>query len=446
MADPDRMRVFPSAAAPAGELTVPGDKSVSHRAAMLAALADGTSILGNFLVSEDCLNTLHAVETLGAEVARQGTDVKISGLGGRFRAPLRELDMGNSGTGLRLLAGLLAGHPFVSTLTGDASLRSRPMRRIADPLAQMGCEAELLGENGCAPLRLRGGALRGIWYRLPMASAQVKSCVLLAGLYARGVTTAIEPLPTRDHTEIVLRRMGVPVETDGLRVSVEGSAGEPLALRCVQGIVPGDFSSAAFWIAGAAARPGAELTIRNVGLNPRRTALLDFLKRMGADIAVRPAPEPAEGEHGPWEPAGDIVVRGRALEGTETGGEEIPNLIDELPIVGVLGALAKGRTVIRDAAELRAKESDRIATLARGLTAFGVRVEEQPDGLTIHGGGRIRGGCEADSCGDHRIAMAMAILALFADQPVTIANVACIATSYPGFRDAFAALGGHTEP
>lgn len=442
MKNQDSIIVHPSATAPTGTLSVPGDKSVSHRAAMLAALAPGPSIIGNFLVSEDCLNTLRAVEILGASVLREGAHVKIVGLDGRFRATARELDMGNSGTGLRLLAGLLAGQPFVTTLTGDASLRSRPMRRISEPLTQMRCAVDLLGENGCAPMRIGGGRLQGIWYRLPMASAQVKSCVLLAGLFAEGRTTVIEPLPTRDHTEIVLRRMGIPVDIKGSHISVEGTGGEPLKLKSVQGIVPGDFSSAAFWITAAACRPGAELTVRNVGLNPRRTALLDVLRRMGADIEAHPDPDEAHGDGGPWECTGQIVVRGRALAGTETGGAEIPNLIDELPLIGVAGALAEGPTVIRDAAELRVKESDRIATLAQGLSAFGVDVEEHPDGLTVYGGSGIRGGGAVNSHGDHRIAMAMAMLALFADGPARIDGVACTATSYPGFWDTFSELGG----
>jgi 3-phosphoshikimate 1-carboxyvinyltransferase len=428
--------VYPHPRAVRATVEAPGDKSVSHRAAMLAALAGGTSIIRNFLVSEDCLNTLHAVETLGAAVRREGTDIKMVGVNGRFRVPARELDMGNSGTGMRLLAGLLAGHPFVSVMTGDASLRSRPMRRIREPLERMGCAVELLGPNQCAPIRIRGGALEGVWYDMPMASAQVKSCLLLAGLFARGRTTAIEPLPTRDHTEIMLRRLGATVEIDGARVTVEGSGGEPPALRGTTLTVPGDFSSAAFWMVAAAARPGSQLTLRHVGLNPRRTALLDVLRRMGA--AIRVQARESEDAHGAEELQGDIEIRGAELEGTQVGGTEIPNLIDELPLIGVAGALARGTTSIRDAAELRVKESDRIATLAQGLARCGVSVAERADGLEIVGGSRPQGGATVDSGGDHRIAMAMAVLALFADRPVRIENVACVATSYPGFWDTLA--------
>lgn len=422
-----------------GSVRVPGDKSVSHRAAMLGALASGTTILENFLVSEDCLNTLRAVQKLGASVLRDGDLVKIKGTGGLFHASPSELDMGNSGTGIRLLSGLLAGHSFVSQLTGDASLRSRPMRRIQEPLEKMGAHVELLGAGGTAPLRIRGGALRGIAYALPVASAQVKSCVLLAGIFANGTTTVIEPKPTRDHTERMLRAMGIRVTADRNAISVEGAGnGRSPALKPVNMAVPGDFSSAAFWIAAAAARPGAEIVLESVGLNPRRTALLDVVRRMGADVEVRGvglkfSAEPYVRGGDDYEPIGTIVVRGRPLSGTEVGGGEIPNLIDELPLVAVLGALASGRTAIRDASELRVKESDRIATMARALATMGVAVEEKPDGMIVTGSSSIRGGGTVETRGDHRIAMASAILALSADTPVTIRDVSFIATSYPSF-------------
>jgi len=405
---------------------------------MLAALADGTSVVEGFLTSEDCLNTLTAVSALGARVKREGTDVHIVGTNGRFHAPSGVLDMGNSGTGARLLTGLLAAHPFTSEITGDASLRSRPMRRIKEPLELMGARIELLGPNGCAPLRVHGGRLRGIEYRLPVASAQVKSCVLLAGLLAEGTTTVLEPVETRDHTERLLKAMGVPVRCDGLRISVEGCGGEGLRLPGSRWVVPGDFSSAAFWIVAAAVRAGSEVVVEGVGLNPRRTGLLGILRRMGAEIAVQESPggdDAGRTASGPaaWEPVGKISVSGRRLRGTEIFGAEIANVIDELPIAAVAGALADGQTVIRDASELRVKESDRIAAMAACLRAFGVRVEEHPDGLTVYGGARIRGGGTIDSRGDHRIAMAAAVLAKFADGPTRINGVACIATSYPSF-------------
>jgi 3-phosphoshikimate 1-carboxyvinyltransferase len=433
-----------------GTLRVPGDKSISHRAAMLGALAGGESVIEGFLTSADCLNTLAAVAALGAAVRREGTRVRLGGTGGRFRAPAHELDFGNSGTGLRLLAGLLAGHEFTAQLTGDASLRARPMRRIREPLERMGARVELLGAGGCAPLRIAGGRLRGIEYALPVASAQVKSCVLLAGLFAEGVTTVIEPEATRDHTERLLARLGIPLRREGLRVSVTGTGGAPLRLPAGRLQVPGDFSSAAFWLAAAAAREGSEVCIRGVGLNPRRTAFLDVLRRMGAEVEVAGAGCGEEGGGGgaeAGEPAGTVVVRGRRLRGTEIGGGEIPNLVDELPAAAAAGALAEGRTLIRDAAELRVKESDRIAAMCACLRAFGVAVEERPDGLLVRGGTPLRGGGAVDSRGDHRIAMAAAVLALCADSPARINGVACIATSYPAFWDDGEALtGGAWKP
>jgi len=413
----------------AGELHVPGDKSVSHRAAMLAALADGTSTLTAFLASEDCLNTLAAVEALGAVVERDGTTVTITGTGGTFRPSGGALDLGNSGTGMRLLAGLLAGQAFETELTGDASLCSRPMQRIKAPLEAMGARVELTGEKGTAPMRVGGSPLHAISYPLPVASAQVKSCVLLAGLYAEGATTVIEPRPTRDHTEQLLRGMGVPVSVDGLSVSVEGfgSQGPQLAAGPIN--VPGDFSSASFWIVAAACRPGSHVTLRNVGLNPRRTALLDVLKRMGAGLSITATTASDAGE-----PIGDIAVDGAPLHGTVVEGDEIPNLIDELPLVAVAGAMAEGQTIIRGAEELRVKESDRIATTVAMLQAVGVQVEEAPDGMTVTGG-PVRGDASINSHGDHRIAMCAAILGLVGEGSVEVVNTDCIATSYPSFWD-----------
>jgi 3-phosphoshikimate 1-carboxyvinyltransferase len=426
-----------------GTIRVPGDKSISHRAAMLSALATGESAIEGFLASEDCVNTLKALAALGAGVERRGTSVRVRGTGGIFRAPAQNLDMGNSGTGMRLLAGLLAGQNFSCTLTGDASLCARPMRRIKEPLERMGARLELLGKNNCAPIRLTGARLRGIEYALPVASAQVKSCVLLAGLFADGVTAVVEPMPTRDHTEVMFRALGIPLTCAGNRLSVQGSAGTALRMAARDWTVPGDFSSAAFWLTAAACREGGQVVVRGVGLNPRRTALLDVLRRMGADIGAQ--------EDGPaaptvWEPCGTVTVRGRGLRGTVVAGSEIPNLIDELPCVAVAGALANGETVIRDAAELRVKESDRIAAMATALRAFGVKVAEKPDGMIVTGPTKLTGGTEIDSYGDHRIAMAAAILTLFADAPVRVKQTACIATSYPGFwNDLAAATGEHGQ-
>jgi 3-phosphoshikimate 1-carboxyvinyltransferase len=416
-----------------GVIDVPGDKSISHRLAMLCGLARGESVIRNYLMSEDCLNTLHAVEQLGAGVTVSQDDIRIVGVGGSYAEPADVLDMGNSGTGMRLMAGLLAGQSFDSCMTGDESLCSRPMNRIKGPLELMGADINLC-EGGCAPMDIKGKSLLGIEYELPVASAQVKSCILLAGMNADGVTRVIEPRPTRDHTEKLMSAMGMDVQVDGARISIDGGDVE---LVGGEWDVPGDFSSAAFWIAAAACMDGAELTIKGVGLNPRRTAFLDVLKRMGADIRSQKSEVRSQRAEniGPWEEIGDITVKGKKLVGTEVGGDEIPNLIDELPLVAVVGALAEGETIIRDAAELRVKESDRIATVAAGLKAFGVSLEEKPDGLIVKGGAVISGGIEINSHGDHRIAMAMSILGLFADAPVKVCDVACVDTSYPGFMD-----------
>jgi 3-phosphoshikimate 1-carboxyvinyltransferase len=418
-------------------LSVPGDKSLSHRAALLGAMAVGETRVTGFLTSEDCLNTLRALERMGVTVTRNGASVTVQGCGGRLRAPDGVLDMGNSGTGIRLICGLLAGQPFEVELTGDASLRSRPMGRIKEPLERMGARLELTGPKGTAPIRIRGNALRGIAYPSPVASAQVKSCVLLAGLLAEGATSVTEPKPTRDHTERMLHAMGAPLRAEGLTVTLPLGLRGGLALKPLRGRIPGDFSSAAFWLVAGAAATGAESVVEEVGLNPRRTALLDVLGRMGAKVSVQPVAGSEE-----WEPRGTVTVRGGALRGTAVEGEEIPNLIDELPIVAVAGALAGGRTEIRDAAELRVKESDRIACMATNLRKMGVTVEERPDGMTVIGGSPIRGGAELESYGDHRIAMAMAVLGLYADAPITIRDVDCVATSYPGFREHLALFGG----
>lgn len=439
----DSVRVFPGPAV-AGTLRMPGDKSISHRAAMLAALSGSTVQIEGFLESEDCLNTLKAVLALGAGVAHIGGGrVTVHGTGGRFSAPAGVLDMGNSGTGMRLLAGLLAGHAFTAELTGDESLRSRPMKRIKDPLERMGARVELTGERGCAPVRITGGSLRAIEYVMPMASAQVKSCVLLAGLFADGTTAVVEPQPSRDHTELMFRAAGIPVEVNGPRVSVAGFGPKGPAFKLDRVRVPGDFSSAAFWLGAAACRPGSRVAVEGVGLNPRRTALLDVLARMGARIEIRP-----EAAGGAGEPAGTIEVVGGRLRATEVGGAEIANVIDELPLIASIAALADGTTVIRDAAELRVKETDRISVMAGNLAALGVEIAERRDGMEIAGrGGRpVRGGARVGSRGDHRIAMCMAVLALCAERPVEIDGTACIATSYPTFWRDLEEVGGRAEP
>lgn len=423
-----------------GVLSVPGDKSISHRIAMLASLASGTSTVRGFLRSEDCVMILEAMTRLGARAEFTGGALRITGTGGPFQCPAAVLDMGNSGTGIRLLAGLLAGQAFTTEMTGDASLRSRPMRRVSEPLIRMGATVELLGKNGCAPIRITGGALRGIEYAPPVASAQVKSCVLFAGLFAEGRTTVVETSPTRDHTERLLTAMGVPVRVDGLKVSLlgYGAAGPKIAARAWN--VPGDISSAAFWITAAACREGWSFELPGVGWNPRRNALVSVLRRMGASIHFEASTDATA-----CEDMGTIRVEGRRLHGTEVCGAEIPDLIDELPLVAVAGALAEGRTVIRDAAELRVKESDRIRSVVDNLARMGVKVEECPDGMVIEGPATVRGGVTIDSYGDHRLPMAMTILALSADAPVRLDDIACVNKSYPEFWDDLRKVGGHAE-
>lgn len=424
-----------------GEIEPAGDKSISHRIGMMAGLAKGTSTIRNFLQSEDCVNTLRAMEALGARsFFDEDGLLHVQGTGGKLIQPAGALNVGNSGTTIRLLAGILAGQPGVFEMTGDESLCSRPMARIKDPLEKMGAKVELTGERGTAPIKITGGELKAIDYILPVASAQVKSCVLLAGLFAEGTTSVTEPLPTRDHTERVFKMLGLPLTVIGDHMTLEGFGKKGPGLKARDFSVPGDFSSAAFWLVAAAAREGSNVTIRNVGLNPRRTALLDVLTRAGALVKVHPA---AGGDEG--EPFGDIEVAGGPLRAVEVGGAEIPNLIDELPLVAVLGCLANGETLIKDAAELRVKESDRIATMAANLRLMGAEVEELPDGMRIRGPTEIKPAGALRSYGDHRIAMAMAVLAGFASEKTVINNVACVSTSYPAFWDDYRALGGHVE-
>ena len=420
-----------------GVVQVPGDKSISHRLAMLASLAQGRSVIRNYLRSEDCLNTLRAVAALGADVSWRGDVLYVTGQG--WRVPVAPLDLGNSGTSLRLLAGLLAGRPWATVMTGDESLCRRPMERIRHPLELMGARLEFSGARCCAPLTVHGGNLRGIEYRMPVASAQVKSCVLLAGLFAEGDTTIWEPLPTRNHTEIILQALGVELKVDGLCVRVRGYGPEGPELLPYEWLAPGDFSSAAFWLTAAAAGRSSSVTMPAVGLNGRRTALLDILRRMGAEINVMPSDDESP------EAIGTIEVRGRELYGTTVSGAEIPAVIDELPLVAVAGVLADGETLITNAGELRVKESDRIACMAANLRLIGAEVEEFPDGMRIRGGCPIRGGVRVKSYGDHRVAMAMAVAALFASDSITIEDVGCVGISYPEFWRHLRELGGRVE-
>lgn len=414
-----------------GQIAVPGDKSVSHRALMLGAIADGTSHVSGFLPGEDCLATMAAVRAMGIEVTQHdATTIEVAGRGMRgLRAPAKPLDMGNSGTAMRLFMGLLAAQPFATELYGDESLTRRPMERVAAPLRRMGADISTTG--GTPPVVIAGGgALTGIDFDMPVASAQVKSAVLLAGLYAAGETTVREPAVTRDHTERMLARLGYPVRRSGSSVTIAGGG------RLVAGpiAVPGDLSSAAFPVlAGCLARSG-ELVIERVGLNPTRTGILRILELMRADVAVERNPDSA------GEPVGRLVVRPSRLRGVEIPAELVPLAIDEFPVIFVAAALAEGETVVRGAAELRHKETDRIRVMAEGLRALGVQVEELPDGARIQGGGAIRGGT-VDSAGDHRVAMAFAVAGARASGPVTILDTANVATSFPGFASLARSIG-----
>jgi 3-phosphoshikimate 1-carboxyvinyltransferase len=413
-----------------GEIVVPGDKSVSHRALMFGALAEGVSHIRGFLEGEDTRATAAILGKLGVRFDTPAPGERVVhgvGLHG-LRGSADDLDCGNAGTGMRLLAGLLAGQAFDSTLVGDESLSRRPMRRVTDPLGLMG--ATIDSEDGKPPLRIHAGAkLKGISYQPPVASAQIKSALLLAGLYAEGFTEVIEPHPTRDYTESMLKAFGWPIEYSPGKAKLEGGH----RLTAVDVDVPADFSSAAFFIVAACVVPGSEVRLKGVGLNPRRTGLLAALELMGADIAVEN--ERTSG----GEEIGDLVVRYRKLHGVALPLDIVPDMIDEFPALFVAAACAEGMTTIRGAAELRVKESDRIASMANGLKACGVLIDELPDGAIIRGG--TIGGGSIDSHGDHRIAMSFAIAGLVAAAPVTIGDCANVATSFPGFMELANGLG-----
>ena len=410
-----------------GRLQVPGDKSISHRYALLAALAEGDSTITGYSTGADCGSTVSCLRGLGIAVADApeasggGLTVTVAGRGvAAWRAPEAPLDAGNSGTTMRLLAGVLAGRPFVSTIIGDASLTRRPMRRIMDPLTAMGARIHA-ADGGRPPLAITGGALRAIDYTLPVASAQVKSAVLLAGLQAKGTTRVREPAPTRDHTERALAAFGVELAHDGDAIAVTGGA----RLRGTALAVPGDPSAAAYWVVAAAAMPGSEVTIERIGLNPTRIGFVELLRRAGASIETHERGAPG------GEPVGDLTVRGASLQPIAVSAADVPGLIDELPVVGALAAHGVPVTVT-GAGELRHKESDRIAAFATGMRALGVRVDEQPDGYHAACEGRPSGGT-ADAAGDHRLAMAFAVAALRCAAPSTITGAQAVAVSYPGF-------------
>ena len=419
----DRLEIKPAQRL-SGVTSVAADKSISHRLAMIAAVAEGVTTIHNFAESVDCQSTLECLRNLGVHVERDGSTVTIHGRGlhGLERSS-RVLDAGNSGTTVRLMSGLLAGSPFETTFVGDESLSRRPMKRIIEPLRQFGAAIEARDGN-YLPLRIRGSNLDAINFTLPTPSAQVKSCVLLAGLQARGVTKVHEPVVSRNHTEIALAQFGARIRNMANTIEVKGGG----ALRGKEFSVPGDPSAAAFFIAAALAVPNSGLRLTEIGLNPTRTGYISLLVKMQARVAITRL-SVVNGES-----IGDVGVEASEIEGMDIGGSWIPNIIDEIPVLAVLGTRSQNGIRIRDAAELRAKESDRIHSVAKNLRALGADVEEYPDGLFVPGGQRLHGGV-VDSFGDHRIAMAFAVAGLFADGPVAIQNPDCVNISFPGFFD-----------
>jgi 3-phosphoshikimate 1-carboxyvinyltransferase len=413
------VRVTPAGAF-RGRFSLAGDKSLAHRAAILGAVAEGETRIRNFSSAADCASTLRCLEGLGVVVRREGGTVTLEGRGfGGLNAPGTTLDAGNSGSTLRMLAGVLAGRPFASVLSGDESLRRRPVERVAEPLRRMGARATATA--GRPPLHIEGGPLRGLFWDMPVASAQVKSAILLAGLQAEGLTTVREPSRSRDHTERLLAACGAPVRVDRNTVSVTGGG----RLRPLDLTLPGDVSSAAFLVVAALILPGSEVRIENVLLNPGRTAFIDVLRAMRADVVTEVTTT------GP-EPVGWIEARSSALRAVDIPAAWVPSLIDELPCLAVAGAFAEGRSTVAGAAELRVKESDRIGAIVEGLRGMGARIEERPDGFAVEGGAPLRGAA-VRSRGDHRIAMALAVAALAASGETEIEDGECVSVSFPEF-------------
>lgn len=422
-----------------GTITVPGDKSLTHRAIILTALAEGTSTISGYCQGEDCLNTMRAFQSLGVPITHTPAEMTVRGKGfWGLTEPDSPIDCGNSGTGIRLLTGLLAGQDFFSVLTGDESIRRRPMGRVVKPLREMG--AVIGGRKGgeLAPLAITGSRLHGIDYTSPVASAQMKSSLLLAGLFAQGQTRYREPSLSRDHTERMFQFFGIPLTKDEGALVLQGRPS--IGWRGVPIAIPGDFSAAAFFIVGATIVPGSDVTIRRVGMNQTRTGLMDVMRKMGADIQVLDQREEA------GEPVGDLRVKSASLKGVTIGSELIPKTIDEFPVLCVAAAVADGDTVISGAEELRVKESDRIATMSGELRAMGALIEERPDGMIIRGlgqggeNGRLNATSSAQSHGDHRVAMSLAIGGLTAEQRMTIADTGCVNTSFPNFNEALTQL------
>lgn len=405
-----------------GELLIPGDKSISHRAVMLGSLAKGTTCISHFLTGADCLSTISCFRKMGIAIEESSGNILVHGKGLHgLSQPQEILDVGNSGTTTRLISGILAGQSFISELNGDASIQSRPMKRIMTPLASMGADIISVKDNGCAPLRISGKPLHAIQYHSPVASAQVKSCVLLAGMYADGITSVTEPVLSRNHTELMLNYFGAQVVSEGTTASIHP---EP-HLEAREILVPGDISSAAYFIAAGLLTPNSEILLKNVGINPTRDGMLRVCMDMGADITL--LNEKKDGE-----PTADLLIRTSSLHGTTIQSPIIPALIDEIPMLAVMAAFAEGTTVIRDAQELKVKESDRIAVMTENLKRMGADIEATDDGMIIHGGKPLHGAV-IDSHMDHRVAMSFAVAGTICDGPLVIQDAECVNISYPGF-------------
>ena len=411
-----------------GEVVLPGDKSISHRAAILNSLAKGKARIDNFAPGRDCLATVRCLKALGVKIVREGSrdwhTLLVSGTGeDGLQEAANVLNAENSATTMRLLGGLLAGQPFLSVITGDASLRNRPMGRLIEPLRLMGADIWGRGQDSFAPLIIKGGKLRGIDFALPIPSAQIKSAILLAGLFARGNTVLRQTIPSRDHTERMLKQMGASLESEGNSISLLPLSSPLISINLH---VPGDISSAAYFLIAGAIHPSARIVIKDIGINPTRTGIIDILLAMGAKLKINNERLEA------GEPLADIVVESSELNGIEVGGDIIPRLIDEIPVLAVAGCFAKGKTIIRDAGELRVKESDRIATVASELSRLGAKIEPLPDGMVIYGG-RPLSGTEVDSHFDHRLAMSLAVAGLIAKGETTIKHAQAAQVSYPDF-------------
>jgi 3-phosphoshikimate 1-carboxyvinyltransferase len=412
-----------------GEIIPPPDKSISHRAVMFASIADSKSIVKNFLRAEDPISTMNAFRSMGIEIEEKaGNEIVINGKGlYGLREPFDVIDCGNSGTTVRLISGILSGNPFFSVLTGDDSLKQRPMARVINPLKEMGADISARSSDKYLPMAIKGKGLKAIKYNMPVASAQVKSCLILAGLYADGTTIITEPQKSRDHTERMLRAMGAEIEVEGLTIKVKGEGSRVQGLQPIDITIPSDFSSAAFFIVGALIVPDSEILIKNVCVNPTRTGLLDVIKNMGGDVRIENMRDVS------GEPVADIYCKSAgSLKAVKIGADIMPSLIDEFPILCVLATQADGVTEIRGAEELRVKESDRIKAMATELKKLGIELEEYPDGIAIKGRASLRGNV-VESYHDHRIAMSLAIAALAAEGITTINNSSCVDISFPGF-------------